>query len=434
MRPHTHGMPLAFFMAFLFVFSPIFFVHGATMIEDPKEIEREIAEKRAEVERLEQEIETYRANIVKKQGEEKTIARAVALLQERIKKLNATIRSLRAQLEEIQLQIRKTKRSINQTETDIEQRTRALVEHIRILDQYEEKRTPLLFLFSTPRFTDVLDGLRDVFLLQQKMKENVDALTALVGELGQKKVQLEQREDEQAQLLALQEQQQQETKQKEIEKENLLKETQKEAKRLKNLVELSKGTIESLKNDMYALGKIGVTINDALSLGKLVASRVEVRASFLLAVLEVESRLGLNVGKGTWKKDMNPNQHETFLALMRKLGMDPDTTPVSKKPSYGWGGAMGPAQFLPGTWMGYEARVASLTGHNPPSPWNLEDAFMAAGIKLSNDGANAKTKAGELRAAKVYLSGNPRCTKAICNSYSNLVLDKADEIEEKLTQ
>lgn len=423
---------IIFLLAFLF-FSPFFSARSETIIEDPKVIEQQIAEKRAEVERLEQEIETYRANITKKLGEEKTIARAVALLQERIKKLNATIRALKAQLEEIQLQIRKTKRSIGETEGAIEERKAALAEHIRVLDQYEEKRTPLFFLFYTARFTDVLDGLRDVFLLEQKMKENVDALRALIDELSEKKVQLEEREDERSQLLALEVQQQQETKQKEAEKETLLQETRKESKRLKSLVELSKSTIESLKNDMYALGKIGVTINDAISLGKLVASRVEVRASFLLAVLEVESRLGLNVGKGTWKKDMNPNQHETFLALMQKLGMDPDTTPVSKKPSYGWGGAMGPAQFLPGTWLGYEARVASLTGHNPPSPWNLEDAFMAAGIKLSNDGANAKTKAGELRAAKVYLSGNPRCTKAICNSYSNLVLDKADEIEEKLT-
>ena len=94
------------------------------------------------------------------------------------------------------------------------------------------------------------------------------------------------------QLLALQEQQNKETKQKEAEKTTLLQETRKEAKKLKSLIELSKSTIESLKNDMYALGKIGVTINDAITLGKLVASRVEVRASFLLALLEVESRLG----------------------------------------------------------------------------------------------------------------------------------------------
>ncbi|MDO8581511.1 MAG: hypothetical protein Q7S16_01430 [bacterium] len=416
------------------ILSAPFLLRAQSLATQGDDIEKQIADKRAEVDRLEKEIETYRTNITKKQGEEKTIASAVALLQQRIKKLNTSIRSLRAQLEEIQLQIRKTKRSIGETENAITDRKQALAEQMRVLDQYEAKRTPIFFIFYTARFTDVLDGLRDVFLLQQKMKENVDTLRVLVGDLGQKKVQLEEREDEQAQLLALQEQQNKETKQKEAEKATLLQQTRTETKRLKNLVELSKGTVESLKSDMYALGKIGVTINDAISLGKLVASRIEVRASFLIAVLEVESRLGLNVGRGTYKKDMNPNQHEKFLALMTRLGMDPDTTPVSKKPSYGWGGAMGPAQFLPGTWLGYEARVAGLTGHNPPSPWNLEDAFMAAGIKLSNDGANAKTRAGELRATKTYLSGNPRCTKAICNSYSNLVLDKADEIEEKLTQ
>ncbi len=426
-------MQRALALIILGVFSFGVFVHAQSLATQGDDIEKQIAEKRAEVERLEQEIETYRTNITKKQGEEKTIASAVAILQERIKKLNTSIRSLRVQLEEIQLQIRKTKRSISQTESAITDRKVALAEQMRVLDQYEAKRTTLFFVFHTARFADVLDGLRDVFLLQQKMKQNVDALRVLVGELSEKKLQLEEREDEQAQLLALQEQQNKETKQKEAEKATLLQQTRSETKRLKSLVELSKSTVESLKNDMYALGKIGVTINDAISLGKLVASRVEVRASFLIAVLEVESRLGLNVGRGTYTIDMNPNQRDTFLTLTAKLGMDPNTTPVSKKPSYGWGGAMGPAQFLPKTWLGYEARVAGLTGHNPPSPWNLEDAFMAAGIKLSNDGASAKTREGELRAAKVYLSGNPRCTQAICATYSKLVLDKADEIEEKLT-
>ena len=93
---------------------------------------------------------------------------------------------------------------------------------------------------------------------------------------------------------------------------------------------------------------------------------------------------------------------------------------------------MGPAQFLPGTWLGWESKIAKITGHNPPSPWSIEDSFTAAALKLYNDGASAKTRAGELRAAKSYISGNPNCTKSICNYYANLAMDKSDDIEETL--
>ena len=95
---------------------------------------------------------------------------------------------------------------------------------------------------------------------------------------------------------------------------------------------------------------------------------------------------------------------------------------------------MGPAQFLPTTWLAYEAEVARLTGHTPPSPWNIEDAFTAAALKLSRAGAVAKTRDAEISASYAYISGNPNCTKSICNRYANLIQDKAADIEVELNK
>ena len=131
---------------------------------------------------------------------------------------------------------------------------------------------------------------------------------------------------------------------------------------------------------------------------------------------------------------MHPRDHEAFKQITAKLGRDPDTTPVSRAPSYGWGGAMGPAQFLPNTWMAYEAEVARLTGRSPADPWNIEDAFTAAALKLGRGGASSKTREGEVRASKAYISGSGNCTKSICNSYSNLIQEKAEEIEKELSK
>jgi len=175
-----------------------------------------------------------------------------------------------------------------------------------------------------------------------------------------------------------------------------------------------------------------VTAEQAASLGVLVANRIGIRPAFLIAILEIESRMGANVGTGRYPEDMHTRDHAAFLKITGELGLDPATTPVSKKPSYGWGGAMGPAQFLPSTWLGYADRVSSFTGRKPANPWNIEDAFFASAIKLARDGATSKTPAGELAAAKTYIGGSPNCSKSICNYYANLALDKAADIEPTL--
>ena len=82
--------------------------------------------------------------------------------------------------------------------------------------------------------------------------------------------------------------------------------------------------------------------------------------------------------------------------------------------------------------MAYEAEVARLTGHNPPDPWNIEDAFTAAALKLARGGASSKTRAGEMRAARAYIGGSPNCSRSICNHYANLVVDKVEDIEQEL--
>jgi len=102
---------------------------------------------------------------------------------------------------------------------------------------------------------------------------------------------------------------------------------------------------------------------------------------------------------------------------------------------------MGPAQFIPSTWMGYAERVAQLVGRPMADPWKIEDAFMAAAIKLANAGAIAKTRAAERAASIAYYSGDPHCDtnrnyssskRAACKSYADTVQNKAAIIEQSL--
>ena len=108
------------------------------------------------------------------------------------------------------------------------------------------------------------------------------------------------------------------------------------------------------------------------------------------------------MGKRGRKGDVND-----FITITTELGRDPFQTPVSCPiPSIGgYGGAMGPAQFIPTTWMGYRDRLRVIKG-SPGDPWNIYDAFLAAGLYLGDFGAVSQTYNGEWRAAMIYFSGS----------------------------
>ena len=109
---------------------------------------------------------------------------------------------------------------------------------------------------------------------------------------------------------------------------------------------------------------------------------------------------------------MKPDRdQQPFLQITSSLGQDPDITPVScpmhdkNGKQIGWGGAMGPAQFIPSTWLGYVAKVEAATGKTTANPWDIRDAFMASAIKLTGNGADG-TYQGNWNAAMRYFSGS----------------------------
>ena len=105
-------------------------------------------------------------------------------------------------------------------------------------------------------------------------------------------------------------------------------------------------------------------------------------------------------------KTMSPKRDVPhFLNITKALGKDPYKTPVSCPMSFGWGGAMGPAQFIPSTWVLYKDRVTASTGKTA-DPWNINDAFLAAGLYLADYGAAQQTSNTEWKAAMIYFSGS----------------------------
>jgi membrane-bound lytic murein transglycosylase B len=171
----------------------------------------------------------------------------------------------------------------------------------------------------------------------------------------------------------------------------------------------------------------------------------------ILAILSQESGFGANVGNclvtdlttgdGKGKNTGTPftgvmkapRDTVPFERITKALGKDWSTTPVSCPQPGGYGGAMGPTQFIPSTWALFEARLMAALNVPATNPWNAEHAIMAMGLYLADVGATGQTYTAERNAACSYYSGRP-CpgTGGAVDTYGTSVVTKAAKYQQDI--
>lgn len=406
-------------------------------------IKDDIEQRNRQIEEIQKQIDEYQRQILENGSKAKTLNSEIVRFNAQISRLQLEIRSLSLAIDQTKAEALTTEVQIKLATQKIELQKAALAKYLQVLNQIDSENLTAV-LFKSFRLSDFFSNLKNIEDTQSKAKSTIVAIKNLKVELEQKQQDLEDKKDELEKLKNFQEAQRHNLESDKSAKDKLLKETKGQEAKFQQLVKQSQEDIKKIKDQIFYLEQNGVTVEDAIKFGQLAAIRSGIRPAFLIAILEVESGLGRNVGTGHWLKDMyncylklgKPTRAEAektaFLNITSKLNLNPETVKVSREPNYGCGGALGPAQFLPSTWLAYEEAVANLTGHRPPNPWNIEDAFMASAIKLQKAGADKKTKAAETGAAKAYISGNSKCTKRICNYYASAVLNKAAIIGQNL--
>lgn len=406
------------------------------------DLERQITE-------LERDAAVLDQNLQQTQGEARSFANEIKTIDTEVKRREIEIRRLTLAIRKAGLRIGEKKEGIAVLTKKIEKSRSALAGSLFLLSTHEENST-LIVLLKHRNLSDFFTSLHNLETVQSDIHNALDEFKEDRSALEKEKVELEEFQEEQQGLKALQEVERRFLAQKKKEKDELLRLTKGKEAVFQQLLKSKKRDIATLKTQLFYLEKTGITAEEAVRLADKAAKRTGIRTAFLLALLEVETgkqfedgviSVGTNLGTGNWKTDMYDcymrlgkrksaeAEKEAFSVITGKLNLDPDRMPVSRKPSYGCGGAMGPAQFLPTTWLQFESRVSSLTGRNPASPWNTEDAFTAAALFLADAGATEQTPAGETRAAKTYLSGQPSCSRYICRSYASRIISLARDID-----
>ena len=388
-------------------------------------------EKKRQLQELTSQLHLYQEQLRQTEQHGGQVQKQLTVLEKNISETNKSIQSLEQEIDQVAKSLTETQTRIGKETKNLQHGRLGLAETVRALSSVGA--TPWIFrIFQTGGLSRWLLERRTLAELQIQLGLRLKVIQETKQRLDGLKVDLQEKSQELATAQALKEMAAKQLGQQKKQKLSDLQSIKNQAQRFRSLADLSGQQISALQEEISSLEKSGITLEEAVRLGIRVGNKVRVRPALLLGVLEVETRLGQFLGTGTWQIDMHPRDRDAFWAITKELGLNPDTQPVSKKPDYGWGGAMGPAQFLPQTWQGYKDQISALTGHRPPSPWNPEDAFTAAALFLQRHGAEPGRKSSERQAVKSYISGDPKCGKAICEYYANLVMSKAKRIEQDL--
>ena len=416
---------LASLLAFNFVF--VNFSFAAPISEEEVEMEAKIKE-------LEDKIAKYREGIVNNQSKAKSLQTEISTLDNEANKAELEIKRIDLIIQRLAIKIREKEVSIRQIEQEVDLEKTSIAELIREISKYDDVSV-LEIILKKGQLSDFLSELNSLENFQSQMQEALNKIYSLKADTEKEKTTLSDEKEEQLALQEIQETQRASLEKAKKDKKTLLSQTKGQEALFAQLAKKTQLDVEAIKNKLYSLkGMIAdgaLRFEDAYKFAKFASIYTGIRPAFLLAILSRESGLGKNVGTGTWRVDMKPSQRTYYLQICEKLNIEPDSQNVSKKQWYGWGGAMGPAQMLPATWTGYEARIAEITGNNPPSPWNVKDSFVAAALYLVNKGAEQKTYNAEWKAAMMYLAGS-NWNKPYLSFYGDQVMDLAKQLQEQV--
>jgi len=364
-------------------------------------------------------------------GQKKTtLQNQITTLNKKIKDIDYQIYQSNISIKSLGFQIDDTEKSIEETSLSVQEQRKKVAEILRAVEK-EDKKPFFEILISSETISDFFDNLIYLETLGEKNREVLLNLQELEGSLKVKKVNLEEETGELKNLVIVQAIKKEESAKIKEERQYYLNLTEKEYQiKLQEKKELDQKASEISQRlfELIGVKEGGIEFGEAVEIAKSVEKITGVRAAFLLAIIHQESynkgKFGGNVGqcyvtnfttgagtdlKGNPKtRVMSPStQISLFIQLTKDLGMEATKTAVScwmplysKGVPYGWGGAMGPAQFIPSTWNSYRKNVEAVTGR-PANPWNINDAFLASGFLLRDNGAATN----EFRAAMMYFSG-----------------------------
>ncbi len=434
------------FWLLAFLFLPTFSLYA----ESEDELQKQLKSLENEIKGLQDSVSFARSKGTGLQSDIKLLEKKIIESQLKIKSTQANIAKLNRNiiekdqaLEELDAKLAREKDSLGQI-----LRKKNYYTAYTLLDYSLQEKTLSGF------FSD-----RDAYgSLEESLQNSFKDITISKTTIENVKLELEDAKDEETARRVVQEAEKKRVELNQKEKASLLTATKGEETKYKKVLETRQAEAAKLRARIFALrDSSSISFGQAYDYAVLASKATGVRPALILSILTQESSLGKNIGACYLSSDqsgngvsiksgesrtrvMNPKRDvPLFLELTRDLGRDSFKTPVScwipmysKGVPYGWGGAMGPAQFIPSTWQLFSKRVAASVGQPYSDPWVPYHAIVAMAMYLSDLGAVSGNETSERTAACKYYSGSSCSRSNDGASYGNQVMKRVYGIQQDI--
>jgi membrane-bound lytic murein transglycosylase B len=430
---------LAIVIATIFVFA------NSTSAETA--LEKREKQLREELERLEEQQTAVQNSLDTQKGKSATIQRDLNILGDQIYSAELSIQKKNIEIQELEQTIDLKKQTITELNAKMERSRDALSELIKQANEIDKTSLPEIIL-SNRSLTDFFADLDSYNSIQRQLEDLFDQIREIKSETEEETQELSQKQNDELDVKKEIEAEKRTIAVKKNEKDGLLSLSKKSEATYESILEQKRAEAARIRTALFQLRDTdGIPFGEALEYAQKASRATGVRAAFILAILTQESNLGKNVGTcnlagqpaeklwtsimpgptdGSWRDDQT-----IFERITKDLGLDPNNVPLSCPWQGGWGGAMGPSQFIPVTWQSYESRLASTLGVKTPDPWNPEHAIMATSLYVKDLGAGAGGWTAERTAALKYYAGS-NWSLPQNSFYGNSVMVHADEIQQQV--
>ncbi|MCE9628893.1 MAG: lytic murein transglycosylase [Candidatus Vogelbacteria bacterium] len=373
------------------------------------------AQLEAQLVQVEKDIAANQSLLSSKQKEASSISRDIDILTYKINQAKLNIKAKQLEIQRLGGDINKKSQVITSLSQKIDAEKLSLAELLRKTRELDRASVTEVVLGNN-NVSDIFADLDSFNFVQETMHQSFAAIRNNQNQTTKEKVGLEKKRDAELDAKQVIEQEKRNIEQAEKEKQRLLSVSKSEAKVYQSVLASKEAERASIRSALFNLRDSGqIQFGQALEYANVASKGTGVRAAFILAIITQESNLGQNVGtcnrpgdpeSKNYKNVMHPTRDiAPFLAITKELGIDPSTQPVSCPFGGGYGGAMGPSQFIPSTWIMYKDKIGAITGNKPPSPWNARDAFTATSLLVRDLGAATQNYSDERRAALRYYAG-----------------------------
>lgn len=406
-----------------------------------------------ELQALEKEIAEWQKVLDETKAKKNTLQGDVTLLNAQISKAETEIKQRGISITTLNSEINQRSSNISVLENKIANNKRLLAQLLQ--KKYENEVEPIFYLLlSAEDISNLVTDLDSIDTVNQGLQELSAELMNTKTEVEQEKAGLAIKKDKELDAKYEVELKKKAIAKSEAEKKELLALTAKTESNYQIVLSDRQRKAETIRSALFELRDAGgMSFAQALGYANTASEKTGVRPALILAILEQESDLGKHLGSCTiydlasgksqgvntgriFNQGIHPTRDLPLLqTILKELGRNPINTRIScplitelaggQYKETGYGGAMGPSQFIPSTWQLYIPRLKQIFGVQP-DPWNPEHAITATALLMKDNGASAGGYTAERTAAlKYYAGGN--WSKPANAFYGNQVIAKAEK-------